>query len=242
MEWSNTLAVSYLFLTHDITIAGPENEQIVLHIPSLKEQLNNPFFRRFTQLFDDESMAVWSKLVPSFDKGTILQMLMTEPRVTNIKEFSSLSALLHANMPLILPHFEIRDRKLFSDATPLTNDAVDEILFILSTGMGKTVERPQHFGPDEEAARLFYERAKAAKAKANKIRTENADKTDRDGLMDMFVMISLHFPYTFEQMYDMTLMQLHYLQTMSSRIMGYEHNMMAYTTGNLKKAPNFFLK
>lgn len=241
MEWLNSLTVSHLFYTHNVSIAGPNNASITVHIPSLREQLDSPFYSRFLQLFDEENMEIWHKVLPNFSKAQILQALMTDPRITNIQEFSTLSKLLHDNMRLILPQFNIRERRLFSDNTPLSDDAVEEILFVLSLGMGKKVERPQHFGPDEAAARQFYERAKAAKARAEKIRAENVS-SDRDGLMDMFVMISLNFPYNFEQMYDMTLMQLHYLQHMSSQIMSYEHNMMAYTAGNLKKAPNFFLK
>ena len=241
MEWSNTFSISHLYYTHDIMIFGPAGEQVVVHIPSLREQLDESFYSRFLQLFDDESLNIWTKLLPDLDKGQILQALMTDPRLTNLQEFSALSQLLHEKMPTLLPHFEIRDRQLYSGNTPLTGDAVDEVIFVLSMGMGKKVERPQHFGPDEEAARKFYERAKAAQARAAKIRAENS-KGDHDGLMDMFVMISINFPYTFEQMYDMTLAQLHYLQRMSSQIMSYEHNMMAYTAGNLKKAPKFFLK
>ena len=59
----------------------------------------------------------------------------------------------------------------------------------------------------------------------------------------MFTLISYRFPmYTFEQMYDMTMMQLHYLHSVASAMLGYEHGMMAYTAGNLKKPPEFFLK
>lgn len=241
MDWSNTLSISHLFYTHDIVVLGPANEQIIVHIPSLREQLDESFYVRFLQLFNEESMVLWTKLLPDSDKGQILQALMTDPRLTNLQEFSVLSKLLHEKMPTLLPRFEIRERQLYSEKTLLTGDAIDEVLFVLSTGIGKKVERPQHFGPDEEAARKFYERAKAAQAKSAKLRAEHSS-TNNDGLMDMFVMISINFPYTFEQMYDMTLAQLHYLQRMSSQIMSYNYNMMAYTAGNLKKAPNFFLK
>lgn len=242
MEWSNTLSISQLFLTHDVTIVGPNHEVIIVHLPSLREQLTNSFFSKFIQIFDSDSLELWRKFAPDAGKGQILQLLMTEPKITNIKEFSFLSKLLHEHITDILPQFNVQNRLLYSGDTPLTDDAVDEILFVLLQGIGKTVERPQHFGPGEEMARKFYERAQMARAKANRIRAEAPNQSNRDGLMDMFVMISYSFPYTFEQMYDMTLMQLHYLQHMSSKMMSYEHNMMAYTAGNLKKAPQFFLK
>ena len=241
MEWINSLSVSRLFLTHDIDIAGPNNESIVVHIPSVKEQLTEPFYSQFISLFSDEQMETWNKIWPQFDKATILQTLMTEPKITNLVEFANLSHSLHEKMTLVLPKFRIHDRKLYSDNTLLTVDAIDEILFILQLGIGRKIERPQHFGPDEEAARQFYERAKAAKAKSEKIRAE-AQSEDHDGLLDMFTIISYRFPYTFEQMYDMTLMQLHYLQSTASAMVGYEHGMTAYLTGNAKKPPKFFLK
>lgn len=241
MEWQNTLSVSRLFLTHDIDLAGPNQEDIVVHIPSLKEFLQQPFYNRFISLFSDEQLADWRNIFKDLGKDELLQLLMTEPQITNLKEFSSLSRSLHDNLHLILPKFEIRERRLYSGNTLLTADAIDEILFVLQLGIGQKVERPQHFGPDEEAARLFYERAKAAKARANKIRSEAKDD-GRDGLMSMFTMIAYRFPYTFEQMYDMTIMQLHYLQSTASAMVSYEHGMTAYLTGNAKKPPQFFLK
>lgn len=241
MEWSNTLTVSRLFLTHDIDIIGPNHASVIVHIPSLREYLDQPFYNQFISLFSDEQMGTWKKIVPNLDKGTLLQMLMTTPALTNLKEFNVLSHSLHEHISLILPKFNIRERKLYSDDTLLTVDAIDELLFVLQQGLGKRVERPQHFGPDEEAARQFYERAKAAKAKAEKIRSE-AQNSSGDGLISMFTMITYRFPYTFEQLYDMTLMQLYYLQSTASAMLGYEHGMTAYLTGNAKKAPKFFLK
>lgn len=241
MEWSSTLSVSRLFLTHDVEVNGPDGEYIV-HLPSLKEYLDTSFYNQFIQLFSDEQLENWRKIMPSIDKGVLLQTLMTEPRITNLKEFSVLSKRLHENITMVLPKFNIRDRKLFSDDSPITDEALTEILYILNLGLGKNVERPQHFGPDEAAAKAFYERARAAKAKADKIKTENLQQSNRDTLMDMFVMISYHFPYQFEQMYDMTLLQLNYLQHMSSNMLSYELGMDAYTAGNLKKPPQFFLK
>lgn len=241
MEWTNTLTVSHLFLTHDVVVNGPDG-QYVVHIPSLREYLDSSFYTQLLQLFSDEQLEVWRKTMPKLDKSSLLQMLMTEPRITNLKEFSTISKQLHANLKKVLPNFTIRDRRLYSGESPLTDEALTEILYILSLGIGKRVERPQHFGPDEQAAKLFYERARAARAKADKIKAENPQQSDRDSLMDMFVMISYRFPYTFENMYDMTLMQLHYLQRMSSQMVSYENAMDAYTAGNLKKAPQFFLK
>lgn len=241
MEWQNTLTVSRLFLTHDIDLAGPNRESVVVHIPSLKEYLEEPFYNSFISLFSDEQMEVWHKIFKDLRKGDLLHLLMVEPEITNLKEFSSLSHSLHDHIRLVLPKFEIRERQLYSGDTLLTSDAIDEILFVLQTGIGQKVERPQHFGPDEEAARLFYERAKAAKAKADKIRAE-AKSGDKDGLISMFTMIAYRFPYTFEQMYDMTIMQLHYLQSTASAMLAYEHGMTAYLTGNAKKPPQFFLK
>lgn len=240
MEWSSTLSVSRLFLTHDVEVNGPDGEYIV-HLPSLKEYLDTSFYNQFIQLFSDEQLENWRKIMPSIDKGVLLQTLMTEPRITNLKEFSVLSKRLHENITMVLPKFNIRDRKLFSDDSLITDEALTEILYILNLGLGKNVERPQHFGPDEAAAKAFYERARAAKAKADKIKAENPQQSNRDTLMDMFVMISYHFPYQFEQMYDMTLLQLNYLQHMSSNMLSYELGMDAYTAGNLKKAPKFFL-
>lgn len=240
MEWSNTLAVSRLFLTHDVDVMGPDGHYVV-HIPSLKEYLDSSFYNQFIQLFSDEQMEIWRKIMPNLDKAVLLQTLMTEPRITNLKEFSALSKRLHEKMTMVLPKFNIRERQLFSDDSLITDEALTEILYILNLGIGKNVERPQHFGPDEAAAKAFYERARAAKAKADKIKAENPQQSNRDTLMDMFVMISYHFPYTFEQMYDMTLLQLHYLQSMSSSMLSYKIGMDAYTAGNLKKAPKFFL-
>lgn len=241
MEWSNTLSVSRLFLTHDILANGPDGEYVI-HVPSLREYLESPFYNQFVQLFEDEQLEVWRKVIPGIDKGSLLQTLMTDPRITNLKEFSLISKRLHENMTSILPKFEVRERQLFSGDSPITDEALTEIIYVLNLGLGKHVERPQHFGPDEAAAKEFYERARAAAAKANKIRAENPQQSDHDSLMDMFVMINYRFHYNFEQMYDMTLMQLHYLQSMSSKMLSYEHSMDAYTAGNLKKAPQFFLK
>ncbi len=241
MEWTSTLSVSRLFLTHDIVIDGPDG-QYTVHIPSLKEYLESSFYTQFIQLFSDEQMDIWRKVWPNVDKSTLLRMLMTEPRITNLKEFSALSSRLHENLTAVLPQFEIRDRQLYSGQSPLTDEALTEIIYVLSLGIGKHVERPQHFGPDEAAAKAFYERARAAKARADKIKAENPQQSNHDTLMDMFVMINYRFHYNFEQLYDMTLMQLNYLQTMSSKMLSYEHGMDAYAAGNLKKAPQFFLK
>ena len=241
MEWVNNLSVSHLFLSHDVMIEGDDG-LYKLHIPSLREYLATTFYTTFLQLFETESLESWRKISPDITKAQLLQLLMTEPRITNLKEFSPLSHSLHQNITKILPEFNIRERKLYSKDSPITDEALTEILYILQLGIGRTIEKPMHFGPGEEAAKRFYERAQEAKKKAQKIREEHADKS-KDGLINMFTMIVYKFPmYSFEQLYDMTLMQLHFLQSMASQMLGYEHSMTAYLTGNLKKPPQFFLK
>lgn len=240
MEWSNDLSVSHLFLTHDVTITN-DVFQYVIHIPSLRELVTNSFYQKFITLFQPDSLEDWRKLFPDVDKGKLLQLLMTEPRITNLKEFSQTSHLLSDNLKLLLPEFNIKERQLFSGSAPLDDEALSEILYILQLGIGKNVEKPQHFGPDEQMAKKFYERALAAKAKVQQIRAEAKDSSD--GIISMFTMISYRFPmYTFEQMYDMTMYQLHYLNLTASAMLGYENGMTAYLTGNLKKPPKFFLK
>ena len=239
MEWQNNLTVSHLFLSHDVTLEG--DGSYTIHIPSLREFVQTTFYTNFIQLFEAESLESWHKVIPDLTKIQLLHLLMTSPRITNLKEFSPLSHMLHQFMPKLLPDFNIQERQLYCKNSPITDDALTEILYILQLGIGRKVEKPQHFGPGEEAARRFYERAQAAKKKVQKIREEGS-KSD-DGLITMFTWILYKFPmYTYEQLYDMTIIQLHYLQSMASKMVGYEHGMTAYLTGNAKKAPEFFLK
>lgn len=104
------------------------------------------------------------------------------------------------------------------------------------------IEKPPHFGPGDEAAKAFYERELAAKAKIAAIKAKNLGTNDKDGLMNVFVLVAYKFNYTFEQMYDMTMCQVRYLEEMTSNMIAYENGIMAYTAGNLKKAPKFFIK
>lgn len=242
MEWSNNLTVSRLFLSHDITLSNDANESYLIHIPSLRELSCNPFYHQFLQLLDGEQMEAWKKALKESSIAEILRRFMCDPRITNLKEFSPISNLLREHLSDILPQFKIEERNILVNGHPLTDDLLIELVYLLRLGIGQKVEKPPHFGPDEEAARLFYERSQAAKRKAEKIRAENSTD-NKDSLMQMFILINYKFPvYTIEQMYNMTLAQLKYLQQMATAMISYEHNMHAYVAGNLKKAPNFFLK
>lgn len=239
MEWHNNLSVSNLFLSHDVNIEGDDGIYTI-HIPSLKEYAQSPFYSQFLHLFDAESLDQWRTIMPDVSKAHLLQLLMTEPRITNLKEFRSISHLLYDNLSSLIIGFNVKERKLYCNDSPITDNALSEILYILKLGIGQKVEAPQHFGPGEEQARLFYERAERAKRKINKIREENKKSSE---LVDMFSLIVYKFPmYTFEELYAMTIMQLHYLQNMASKMLSYEHGMTAYLAGNLKKPPQFFLK
>lgn len=241
MEWSNNFSLSHLFLTHEVVITSTEG-RCEMHIPSLRELTLNPFFYQILQLLDGDQLEVWKKVLHEDDAAEILRRLMCDPQITNLKEFSSISTLIREHMTDILPKFGIKERQLYVGDVPLTKDLLIEVFYLLRLGMGQKVEKPIHFGPDEEQARLFYERAEAAKRKAEKIRAAN-QSDDNDSLMQLFVMVNYKFPvYSIEQMYDMTFAQLRYLQQTAASMISYEHNMSAYVAGNLKKAPSFFLK
>lgn len=242
MEWTSNLYVSHLFLTHDVRI-GTKEVSITIHIPSLKEMLTDGDYNQLISFFQPEQRDKFSQIFHNqYDYCQILHLLTCTPEVTNIREFSTISSLLLRALPKVLPDFQVKERQLYVGEYPLTYDMLLEIIYNLQLGCGYKVEKPQHFGPDEEMARKFYERAQAAKRKTAQIKEEYNKSKDGDPFMNLFVMINYRFHYTFEQLYDMTLMQLYYLQSMASSMLSYEHGMTAYLTGNLKKAPKFFLK
>lgn len=243
MEWSNNFSISHLFLTHEVVITSPQNDIYRIHIPSLRELTEDPFYYQLLRFLDEEQLTTWQKVLKETDAGEILRRFVCDPRITNLKEFSSFSNLLRQNLYKVLVDFRIEDRRLYAGSSLITQEFLTELVYILRLGIGQQVEKPQHFGPDEEQARLFYERAQAARRKATKIRSEQESKNDSDPLIQMFVIINYKFPvYSIEQLYDMTFAQLRYLQQTAASMISYEHNMAAYTAGNLKKAPNFFLK
>ena len=122
MEWHNNLSVSNLFLSHDVSIEG-EDGTYTIHIPSLKEYAQSPFYSQFLHLFDEESLDQWRTIVPNVSKAHLLQLLMTEPRITNLKEFRSISHLLYDNLNSLIIGFNVKERKLYCNDSPITDNA-----------------------------------------------------------------------------------------------------------------------
>lgn len=244
MEWTNNLTSSQLFFNHDITIAS-ENCTFTIHIPSLRELKTDSIYNIMLNTLDiTERLKLRSLFNNVTTDSEMFTLLLCEPKITNLQEFHNIYNNLKNGFSKIFPDFKIHNRQLYLGDYLLNDDMLTEASYIYTMGCGKTIERPPHFGPGEEQAKAFYERSLAAKAKIAKLKKEGTTKTsERDGLMDVFTLICYKFPqYTFEQLYDFTMFQINTLQSLARKIIDYEYGMNAYTAGNLKKAPNFFLK
>lgn len=216
-----------------------------MHLPSLKEQFDNPDYSWFYNFISYKMNDLLKSLQNKCSPSELIAMLICDPKITNIVQFRAVYKLLLSSFKLIFPAFEIKSRILYlSKDTMLDDEVLNEVIYIYKLGWGIEEEKPPVFGPDEQAAKAFYEKAKLAEEKIARIKAENNKDaaSNKDGLMNMFTIIAYRFPYTFEQLYDMTMFQLLYLRNISLNMISYENSMSAYTAGNLKKAPKFFIK
>lgn len=214
-----------------------------MKIPSLREQFQDEHYTTLINFAELKNVKNINDLFRTqFSVVELFNTFLCNPTITNIKDFRQITTNLKLSFQLIFPDFNIQDRQIYVGKNVLlTQDLFDLINYVYKTALGYHVEQEPHFGPDEQEAKAFYERQKLMEDKIEEIRNANSSK-DKDALLDVFTLICYKFNYTFEQLYDMTMGQLGYLQKISSRIISYEDAMKAYTAGNLKKAPEFFIK
>ncbi len=242
MAWTSNHSVSRLFLTHDVTFTN-QDKSFTMHIPSLRETIEQPEYLRFADFLSPMRIAAVMKVFKqNFTYSQVYSMLLCNPLVTNLKEFRDISNALLAGFRLAFPQFRITDERVVELApnVPLDDEVFSEVTFHYPTALGHKVERIPVFGPNDAAARQFYERTMEAKAKAQELKQKQA--ADEDGLMSVFTIICYKWNYRPEELYDLTFEQVYYLQHMAQEELSYEHSMAAYVNGNLKKAPKFFIK
>lgn len=244
MAWESNLSCSNLFLNHIVTIRNGE-QSVSFKVPSLRETRENTAWLFITDFMQEDAVERWKKIFTSATDILHIIRIILSGELSKFTEFYQIRLTLQTALQLIFKDFRYDVTGLFVDEKqPLTLDIWDAVSVNYLRACGFQVEERPYFGPDAQAEREFYEKKRQMQRKIQSIRAAsiNQNEKSQDRLMSTFVLISYHFPYTFEQMYDMTMMQLNYLQTISSRMIGYENGMAAYSAGHLKKAPDFFLK
>lgn len=250
--WSTNMTVTYLFMDKTISIWDNNNkaDKILIKIPTIKETLINSDLQIVLQFFQKDFIQKIGKMFKLKDMSTyqVWKNFMTNPIITNLQEFSFLSQALTDNINKILPDFNIKERELYCGKIKLNVAIVEQIQYYLLTALGSKIEEPVDESQfKSEAAKKLYEQQKAAEAKiaqikANNINEEEKNK-DKNTLLKIFIEICYKFPFLkIEDMYDLTMIQVLWLQEYASKCIAYETGIMAYTAGNLKKMPQFFLK
>ena len=239
MKWTNNYSLLSLFNTHNLRLVNEVGEIVIIHIPSYREVLNESSYAFLFNFIDENKIEEMSQSLKHKTITTTIEMLMCNPEITNIKEFAPISNALRKGFKLVFPDFRVSDdRHIYFKDVPLDDDLWNEIRYVYSNGYGVQTEKMPEFA--NELARQIYLKSIAAKKKSRDIK--NKSESSGDKTVHVFSLIAYKFPYTFEQILDMTIAQVNYLQSIASKMIAYENGMSAYTAGNMKKPPDFFLK
>lgn len=111
-------------------------------------------------------------------------------------------------------------------------------MYLIKLCCGEKVEKPRKFA--DEKTRLLYEKQKEYEKKIQEMKKNKGGS--ENSLVKIFLLICYAFPnFSFENLFEMTMSQVNFLQTYAGNVCAYQLESAAYANGNLKKAPAFFL-
>lgn len=243
MEWINNLSLTKLFTNKEVVLRNEKKEEIKMIVPTIKEKFNNEnlivFYgilsegkKKFQEIFKVLNISIENNL-------DVINALCF--KTVSFVEFQRFRQDILKSFEFLFKTVKINDkREILIQGHLLDINLWEEIEYILLTCDGESVTKmPANITPEY---REFLQQQKENEEKIKKVKGASNNSGSPDGILKIFLIIVYIFPsFNFEQLFDMTLSQIIWLQRLSSKAINYGVESIAYANGNLKKL-NFFIK
>ena len=243
MKISDNFSVSNLFISKTVRVHVDES-YFTIALKVLKDYYSDTewgtTFHWWTTDADQIKGMYVNQLKENLDRITMILFDLGA-----YSQFRYIYQLFNKYLYEVLPELEIntQSKTLSVNGIPMTPEIWDYVLYILKLSCGMKVVKPPTFNTEEE--RQWYLAQKANEDRIAKIRANNVDHSDREGLGKMLLSITYTFPsFTFDYLINQTMAQIQWLQKYAAGAVSYEVNAQAMAAGNMKKGKKleFFIK
>lgn len=249
MKFTNDLNITKLFINKNITITVDDGNQelsFVLIPKPVRDFVENDSWNK-TFYFLTLNALDWKEIFhdkiiydePFFYIQTIIFQLAA------YQQYRGMANNFEKYLQDIIPNLEIntRAKKFIVDGITITPEIWNYVIYVLQLTCGKKVQQPRIFLTQEE--RAFYLKQQEMERRIRKIKQQNANKGDDNGIIKSMLAITYSFPsLSFDYLFDQTLAQIHWLAKMAAQEVSYRVNAQAFAAGNMKKGKKleFFIK
>lgn len=240
MEWKNNVSVTNLFANNRIVTIYSEQAKCQFIAPSIRDSLNDSLLNKFLGLVQSNKLDEMVEKFKMHNTWELMLSFLSNPLITNLKEFKIYYEILHHVITDFCINCSVdKTRQVIWNGVVVDDDLWEA--FIQALFQTCLIEKKQvkHFA--SEAAKKLWEQQQEAEAKIAKINGENK-ANDRHVLVALLT-IKYAFPsFTTDELLNLSMLQFIELQKIANNYASYHIEEMAYSMGNLKGAPAFFIK
>ena len=249
MKFTNDLNITKLFVSKNITITIDDDSQKLsfILVPKLvrdfveNDSWNKTFYFLTLDVLDWKEI-FHDKIV--YDESFFyIQTVIFQ--LAAYQQYREIANNFEKYLQEIIPNLEINTstKKFIVDGITITPEIWNYVIYVLQLTCGKKVQQPRIFLTQEE--RAFYLKQQEMERRIRKIKQQNANKGDDNGILKSMLAITYSFPsLSFDYLFDQTLAQIHWLAKMAAQEVSYRVNAQAFAAGNMKKGKKleFFIK
>ena len=249
MKFTNDLNITKLFVSKNITITIDDDSQelsFVLVPKLVRDFVENDSWNK-TFYFLTLDVLDWKEIFHDkivYDESFFyIQTVIFQ--LAAYQQYREIANNFEKYLQEIIPNLEINTstKKFIVDGITITPEIWNYVIYVLQLTCGKKVQQPRIFLTQEE--RSFYLKQQEMERRIKKIKQQNANKGDDDGILKSMLAITYSFPsLSFDYLFDQTLAQIHWLAKMAAQEVSYRVNAQAFAAGNMKRGKklDFFIK
>lgn len=245
MILTDNYSISRLFIQKNVSIFYDKKLLLILNFKTVREFFNDQDWNGVYHILTLDKDG-WLEMFP--------KMNLTEPfdyvnlmlfNLGQYKQYSKLVDSMTKYLQEIINDLEIDfvTKTLKVHGVSITSEIWDYVVYLLKLNQGEKVTQPRTFQSPEE--RAFYLKQMEYERKIKKIRQNDSNNKDQEGLIKTCLYIIYSFPsLTLDYLFDQTMAQIYWLQKMAAGSISYSFNEKAFAAGNVKKGKklDFFIK
>lgn len=241
MSWKSDYSISKLFVNKRVVTISNDSKFCKFTVPSMRDSMNDSNLSKFFGLISDKMLYQLKNLFKTNSNLEVIKKLLTDPQVTNLKDFKVFYTIIDSTLKKYLQNYSIsEDRKMMWNNNEIDDELWLEFVNSICDGCG--IEHSKNeLKFANEAARKLWEQQQADEARIAQIRGENG--AGDENLIKACLQVSYAMPsYSLDKLFDLSFSQFKFLQEIARNYPAYQIESTAYAMGNLKEAPAFFIK
>ena len=246
MEITSNYSITNLFATKNIKVYIDKVYAFTLVAKTVRDMIQNDEWNSVYHLLTLDILQ-WKEMLHNqveYDEQLYYIQTMTF-QLGGYKQYSKIVEAIHTHLQEILPGLKIdfAEKVWKIDNLTITPEIWNYVVYLLKLICGEKVQKPRIFSTPEEKA--FYLKQLEMENRIKKIKQQDANNRDADGLMKNILAITYSFPSTtIDYLFDQTMAQIHWLAKYAAQEVSYSVNAQAFAAGNMKKGKKleFFIK